>query len=40
MIEDLLSEIPFKYVKFHGILDDTMHVIKKEEILLHIPFLY
>lgn len=29
MIDDLLSEIPFKYVKFHGLLDDTMHVIKK-----------
>lgn len=29
MIDDLLNEIPFKYVKFHGLLDDTMHVIKK-----------
>lgn len=40
MIEDLLSEIPFKYVKFHGILDDTMHVIKKRGDTFTYSFFY
>ena len=40
LIEDLLKEIPFKYVKFHGILDDTMHVVKKRGDKYTFSFLY
>ena len=40
LIENLLSEIPFKYVKFHGIFDDSMHVVKKrgDKYIVIIPF--
>lgn len=40
MIEDLLKEIPFKYVKFHGLLDDTMHVVKKRNDKFTFSFIY
>ena len=40
LIEDLLKEIPFKYVKFHGIFDDSMHVIKKRGDKYTFSFLY
>lgn len=40
MIEDLLNNIPFKYVKFHGILDDNMHIIKRRNDKYTYSFIY
>lgn len=40
MIEELLREIPFKYVKFNGIFDDNMHVVKERGNSYSISFLY
>ena len=40
LIENLLSEIPFKYVKFHGIFDDGMHVVKKRGDKYTFSFIY
>ena len=40
MIEELLQDIPFKYVKFNGIFDDTMHVVIKKNNHYNISFLY
>lgn len=40
MIEETLKEIPFKFVKFHGILDDSMHVIKKKQDTYTYSFVY
>ncbi len=40
MIEKLINNIPFKYVKFNGIFDDTMHVVKKNGNSYSFSFLY
>lgn len=40
LIEETLKEIPFKYVKFHGIFDDAMHVVKQRGDKYTFSFVY
>ncbi len=40
VIEETLKEIPFKYVKFHGLFDDALHVVKKKGTTLTYSFVY
>ena len=39
-IEETLKEIPFKYVKFHSLFDDSLHVIKKKNGAFVYSFVY
>ncbi len=39
-IEETLREIPFKYVKFHGIFDDSLHVVKLKGNTITYSFVY